>query len=766
MLWFRLLIFCSLFTLLICQSHSSVYAQAEDGFAKHHQEIASRNPEGLNFTLKLKDGQTHFRVGEKIRLELSFSSKAPDVYVFENANYDRSGRLEIDSFVVDQANSVRDPLLDYFHGSLGHSMGGLRGIGALTTNPELVAYDLNEWLRFDKPGQYRLYVISHRLTKGKPHHEGNLPLEPVSNIVKFEIVPASAEWEQTTLAAALKTLNEPNTPNFSVGESKRRSACRVLRFMGSESAIKEMAERLRGEDQQCDFEYYLGLVGATNRRFAREQMEAALDLPTQPVSSTLLNALVQIASAERKFGDRQQFPNDEAGQKAAQEQWQRWRTNYDLTVRAYRDRLASALSRKGGKAAAVSIQTLLSYETNDESTDAAERKRLLLASLTKVFLDLPPDSQRSMIEYNWQQISDVAMLPVLRQLYEHPPHLNESPQPFPDIALRRIYELAPAEGRPLIIEEMRRPKLRVGISVLRLLPDKELPELEDAIVARAIQQRDETSMALILRYVSAASLPRLRAAFENQIGKLACLQQSDLISYFLRVDPNFGLEMIKKGVGARGETNCYQSVLNDPAIESMSSEFERLALDFLDDDDPEVVLSAEQILCKRGSVASKPKIRAAITRVISAWREAKVDPEAMEGKDSYYPGFFAQSLLLVYAKAIPWVTAPDEFQELADLCLTPQCRLQLKPRDLLANTEIRFFHSELAHLESNFAVGEYEGLSLALLKKKVVQFPKGTKFTWVVNNAPKALDEKVFDEVTTYLKEQGYELVRKNAGQR
>jgi hypothetical protein len=168
MLWFRLLILCPLFTLLIGQSYSSVYAQAEDGFAKHHQETANRNPEGLNFTLKLKDGQRQFHAGEKIRLELSFSSNVPDVYVFERANYDRSGRLEIDSFVLDQTNSVRDPLLDYFHGSLGHSMGGLRGTEALTTKPELVPYDLNEWLHFYKPGKYRLYVVSHRLTKGKP----------------------------------------------------------------------------------------------------------------------------------------------------------------------------------------------------------------------------------------------------------------------------------------------------------------------------------------------------------------------------------------------------------------------------------------------------------------------------------------------------------------------------------------------------------------------------------------------------------------------
>jgi hypothetical protein len=767
MFWFRLLILSTLFTLPICQSYSTVYAQAQDGFAKHHQEIAGKNPAGLNFTLKLKNGQTEFRTGEKVRLELSFATSVPDAYVYENANYDRSGRLEIDTFVVDQTSAVNDPLFDYFHGSRWHGMGGLRGIDTLSPDkPQSVNYDLNEWLRFDKPGKYRLYVISHRLTKGKPHHEGNLAVEPVSNIVEFQIVPSTPDWQQATLATALKTLNEPNRPNSSVGESERRSACRVLRFLGSESSIKEMAARLRGEDQQCDYEYYLGLIGAANRRLAREQMEAALDRPTQPVSSSFLNALVQIASAERMLGDGQQFANDEAGQKAAQAQWERWRSNYDLTVQAYVDRLAGALARKERTAAAISIQTLLSYGRNDQSTGAAERKKSLVHSLTRVFLDLPPESQRNMLEYNWPQLSEPSMLPVLRQLYEHPPDLHESPQPFPGIALRRIYELAPAEGRQLILEEMRRPKLRVGFSVFRLLPDKELPELEDTIVARAIEQGDATSTALIPRYVSAASLPRLRTAFENQIGRLACLQQGHLISYFLRVDPDFGLEMVRKAVDSRRETHCYSSVLNGAVREALLPEFEKLALDYLDDSDPEVVLSAEQILSKSGSAANKAKIKAAITRVINAWREARVDPEAMQGESAYFPGYFAQSLLRVYATAIPWVTAPEEFQELADLCLTAQCRQQLKPRDLLANKSIRFFYSELEQVPGNFAVGEYETLSLPLLKKKLIQFPKGTKFTWASGNAPKEIDERMFAEVETYLKEQGYELGRNTGAQR
>jgi hypothetical protein len=742
--------------------HSFALAQSEaepDAFVKQQQRLVANNPAGLNFIVKLKDDKIQFHAGEKIRLELSFSASLPDTYVFDNATYDRSGRLEMDRFVVDQTDAVTDPLSDYYHKNLEHMMGGLRGIDALRPAPQVISYDLNEWLRFEKPGKYRLYVISHRVTRGKPQHSGNTPVEPVSNPVEFEIIPATREWEQATLAAAARILDAPKKTSLSVGESQRRSACRVLRFLDSESAIKEMIGRFRGEDQECDSEYFMGLVGAPNHGLTIRQMEIALDGPSQPVSSNFLSALVSLASTEQNPDGWQEFPNDDAGRKAGRAQWERWRTNYDLIVQSYLDRLANAIAHKERTAAAMSLQTVLTFHASDQST-AAARKKSLIASLIKVFFDLPPESQRNLIDYSWKQISDPAMLPVLRQLYEHPPDLYERPQPFPGIALRRIYELAPAEGRQLILEEMKRPRLRVTKSVLSLLPDKELPEVEDAIVRRAIERHDENSTALIPRYVSAASLPRLRASFENHIGTMACLQQADLISYFLRTDPDFGIDMIRKAIRSREQTGCYTSVLTDAARDSISPEFETLALTYLDDDDPQVAFSAVHVLCKHGSIANKPQIRATIARIINRWREAKVDPEAMTSRDGYYPGFFAESLLRAYALAIPWVTTADELKELADLCLTEQCRRELKPRDLMAETGIRSYCFNEVREECTFTIGEYETLSWTPLTRKAIQYPKGTRFTWQPDNNEQELDEYLFTRVQNYLKENGFELVR------
>ncbi len=454
-------------------SHGLAQSTAPDEFARNHLQLIAKNPDGLTFTLKLKDPGIRFHVGEIIRLELTFASSLPETYVYDNASYDRSGRLQIDSFILDRADGIADPLDDYYHKSLGGFMGGgLRGIGALSTKPEIANYDLNEWLRFDKPGKYRLYVVSHRLTKGKPYHQGNTPVEPASNVIQFEIVPADREWEQKTFSEAVKVLDSAPKVTSQIGENGYRSACRVLRFMGTEAAVKEMVKRFRGQEAQCDFEYYLGLLGSPDRSFVIEQMQAALDAPDQPVPGSLLSALTFLSYVVQNPAAWQQFSNDDAGRIASRLQWEERKRHYDLIRQSYLERLALALPQKTGAAAAISTETLISFGANDKSKDGDGRRQQLAVSLAKVFTELPLETQRNLLEYRWKQISDAAMLPVLRQLYEHPPDLHVIPAPFPGVALRRIYDLSPEEGRQLILAEIKRPIPRANIAVLRDKPKR------------------------------------------------------------------------------------------------------------------------------------------------------------------------------------------------------------------------------------------------------------------------------------------------------
>src|SRR5215472_1720365 len=139
-------------------------------------------------TLSIPDGRTSFREGEIIPLVLSFTSTADKRYRAVVRNYDRSGRLNLDTYCLEP--EVRDPLADYF--STTFSMGGgLGGEQQLSETPFTAAAELNEW-RQPGPGHYRLYVVSPRVS-GEPGslnslRGGGVPVVLRSNTIEFDVI--------------------------------------------------------------------------------------------------------------------------------------------------------------------------------------------------------------------------------------------------------------------------------------------------------------------------------------------------------------------------------------------------------------------------------------------------------------------------------------------------------------------------------------------------------------------------------------------------
>jgi hypothetical protein len=754
--------------LLASQAHaqtSLARSSTSDTFAKTNRELVAKNPEGLGFALTFKDKQKQFQFhpGEIIRLELAFSSTLPETYTFNAANYDRSGRLDIDSFVVNKPDDVTDPLIDYYRGGLfGFMGGGLFGSFLLAKEPQLINYDLNEWIRFDKPGKYRLYVVSGRITKGKPFHSGATAVSAVSNVIEFEIVPANPEWERKTLSDVRAVLDSAEAK-----EDRRREACRVLRFLGTEGAIKESIRRYRGQDPTCDFQYDFGLLGAPRRAFAVAEMEAAINAPDQPITGGFLRTIAFLSYLSDHPNPLPDYPREnESEQKVWQSQMAQRRSAYDELVERYTGQLAMAVAQKQGAALALSLKTLVDFGGPGDSEIDRGRRQQLVPALARAFLDLPHEAQQSLLEYRWSELKDPAMLPVLRQLYQHPPDMHVLPAPFPGLALQRIYELAPDEGRQLILTELARPQLRVGIHVLRLLPDEELPELEDVIIERAINPREgfnqqETALALVNRYASAAALPRLRVAFENRIGNIACSSQESLLAYFLRADEDFGIEMLRKALTERKQTRCYANALTTAADTRMSPKLKELAIVSLDDKNEDVMAQAAAVLSSHGDAANKAKVKARIKQQLDQWRAEKRDPEkAISASNFLYVGSFAETLLNRYAHAVAWFTDEDELKELEDLCLTENCREQARIWAANAGT-ILTLHNAVGDEPPAFTLAQYDQLTLTELKTKLLQFPGKTTFTWQAEGGERNREDKLFNEIKDYVAGHEMKLVTK-----
>jgi hypothetical protein len=254
---------------------------AENFDTRHAHDLAG-NPADLHFRLDTTGGQRPFHLGERIPLTLEFSSDSLDKYKLNGATYDRSGRLPTEEFVVEQGDVV-DPYLDHLGTAvLGGLAGGLRTYPVLQSKPYKIELDLNDWFRFDRPGHYRLYLKSHRLTRERASGESGdrtVQFAAVSNIIDVEIQSEDPAWNLAKLSEIKAVLDqlEPEQPKpggppvtHNPIIEKIILARRELRYMGTPDAVQLSFEVARKSAGGLDV---LLLVAARDRR----QMVAAFD---------------------------------------------------------------------------------------------------------------------------------------------------------------------------------------------------------------------------------------------------------------------------------------------------------------------------------------------------------------------------------------------------------------------------------------------------------------------------------------------------------
>jgi len=740
-----------------------------DPFIRENSSKLSQNYEGLSFTIQFKDNRRQFQQGEVMTLELSFASSTPRIFTVDSATYDRSGRLDIDSFILDRREGVVDPIYDYFHSGM-HAFigGGLRGMPELTDKPYVIAADLNEWIRFDKPRHYRLYVISNRVSRKQVLDGPFDSRSSVSNVVEFEILPANRKWANQKLNEATTALSKPG--------GDRLSACRTLRFLGTTAAVSEMRKRFHadGQDNHCEWEYMFGLIGSAHRDFVIRDMQNALSSPEQSVTSMYLSTLALLEFSREGTA----LPPYPEGNDEQIKQWQalieRRRSAYDQLRLNYLRQLVLAIPQKQEKARATSLQTLLDYQW--ELNNEVSQWSALLEFMPEVFRRLTVRAQIQLLEYQWKPIASAAMVPVLRDILKDTE--NETADHYQrtlrSIALRRLYELSPDEGRGLILDEIRSPNPRVDGAVLRSLPDETLPEL-DSVLAGNLQKSYGPNRSgdidaisdLIQRYATADILPRVRAFYEGPgVGRWACRPQASLLAYFLRVDPSLGGEHLNKALAARGAnfTRCYTLTLMDVARLHMSPEVEDAATSVLDDDDSEVVSQAASVLGEYGSADAEKVLWRRLEKLyeeMQSRREelSKQSPGVPElGAPALSSAAIEQSLIKALTTGRAWLADPEKLKRVRDLCLTDRGRKEVDQVISGWNHHVYVAVNSLNGEVISISVAQYQLRSLDALKEKLLQFPRGTLFQWTRGLARRGDTQEIFQQLKSYLEEHGMKL--------
>ena len=224
-------------------------------------------------------------------------------------------------------------------------------------------------------------------------------------------------------------------------------------------------------------------------------MEEAVASPDVAITSNYLGTPIDLMKLTR-FGPTPTYTL------RTPEEIQRWIqevvTPYQEKTKPVEDeairQLADAIPHKRGEALATSQLTL--FNRRPRPPGAAAPKELLAN-----FTLLPENSQFLLLTWNWHRFGSPEAETLVRSL-------AESGSPLRDMALERLWDLNPEAARRITLDRIRRADVsreayhddRVPLQ----LPDKTLPELDDAL-AGALQQGRYGADWLFARYASEAA---------------------------------------------------------------------------------------------------------------------------------------------------------------------------------------------------------------------------------------------------------------------
>jgi hypothetical protein len=594
-----------------------------------------------SFSLHIETGQAQFRAGEAIGLKVVFEmtpyadapSPSQPGWIVTLRGHDRSVLgFGSDRFVVTPEAGTRDPWSYRLHEGMAYSGPGGSG---LRDKPLVLDIDLNQWVRFERPGHYTVHALSH--VRGPQRQD----VEVESNQIGIDIVAASPQWQEQELASDVAILNSTLSKIDSASFESRMTAARRLTYLDTPAAVREMARWLGLADIQTAQIMQDGLRSSQHSSEAIAAMREFLRSPSEPVPPIFLRMLA-----------------------------------LDKTIKEPQNALAEVVEQKQGAAKAISIKTLL------DNVTAGNVPETLRSEIAALFPELPSSQQAELLDYQWKKIDAPEMIPVLRQIYESAPQSRYPENPLFASAVERLYELDTNRTRTLLLEEMKRPDPRLPYRTLAMLPDATLPELDATLLDHLQHNGGRPAEELIARYSTKSILVpvkdfyakrdaemRSRVTTNPNIAAPAC--EPPLVAYFLRVDPAWGEKRLRQSLTERGYTmgRCWLGIIGQTAVFNSGPVWERVAIDALQDPAVPVKIDAVKSLAQYGSPTAKPAIFDAF-RYWHEWWENR-------GEQNEESHRLEQAFVEATTRPKNWTPADADLATIRDLCLTAGCKSQV-----------------------------------------------------------------------------------------
>jgi hypothetical protein len=717
----RIFLRLTVLTIAIVVCSSAIHAQ---GALESCGNPAS--PAGdLSLHLTLKNEQKVFREGEIIALTAEYRTCGKRKYSVNTKNYDRSGRLGGMEVFHIEPNSGVDPLADYFNSRAMFMVGGLFSDQDLNEKPFAIDLELNEWQSLP-PGTYRLSITGHRVTAKNEKDPIALDGEPFpldSNAVEFQVVKADAEWQAAELASATTAMDSPLST-----KDEKQHAVRVLRFLGSKGSTQELALRYGSTEEDIDWEAMFGLFGSPLRALAIEAMQAEIKDPMHPVTREFIGTLVSLEmQSDSKYRGT---PLDAFDDKNP------YNAEFNRRTAAYMAEADALISQKSREAQALSASDHL--QSWGKLTPAAKVNwRYVLLS---TWDSLPVDRQNELIDHRWNEVGGPEWLPILKSIVAGKSYARRyANMPDRTAALMHIRELSAAEAHPLILAEVAAAKGDIGIDVLGSLPERELPQFDQGMIAK-IGSKDPTDLdfEILDRYASRSVLAKVQAIYKNDApeGGWDEVAQAAMLRYFLRVDPAYGVDEVTKALHERKITDGEWFELYRLKEYIRIPQLEALAIAQLYNPSPGARWDATKALQNYGRAHAEAALWSRLEKYHKQWRgmTPRTSSKTIDiGAENRFEGQLVDAI----TKAQGWFENEDAILRLKALCSPkPQAELD-RILETLRSHQYSLLTSWQPDGQLSFELGWYGGFGLDALKEKLTQLPAGSE----LNNLTSAEDQ-------------------------
>jgi hypothetical protein len=713
--------------------------------------LFAQQDSAVSLTIRFASGTSAFHVGEVILIELSFQASIPDMYDMDTRNYDRSGRLNMEQFHVTPPG--RDPLERYYltGAFIG---GGLSGSRALSTEPQIMREDLNEWVALDKPGHHSLYVTSGRVSRRDVRKDE--PLDLRSNALEFDVVEADPAWQQQTLSSAMTTLNIQSST-----DGEKAAAVRILRFLDTPGSVQELVRLLGTDSSGNRWNEIAGLAGSRYQSMVVRELEQQMSAPDIALTGDYLFILAKL----KLQLDHEPLPPYPERDIQQQKLWNERMQAQDKDLNEFEDVLyekaAALVSGKWGTARAETVEALLARPAC-RGDDFKPIEGLPPEEIASAFLNLSQDEQLGLLLSFWQRLRVPAMVAPLKEVAEQP---NIKHQMLRDVALRCLYDLDPSEATPIFLQEIMHPHLDDGIftvkgETLGLLPNKTLPQFDQVLSARLEQMESRTTdldAQLLGRYSTKAILTKVKSIYQTSPGHWDCVTEDGFVLYFLRVDPDYGVKRL-----ALAPSYCMTNSL--PAVIKMQrwSEVEPGIITRLNGPDLNRARQAAETLAKYGSPQAEKALWERLLRFHAQWEERGNELAYRPGmkNDANEAMSFQYGLVESIGRAQAWLLTNEEIATLESLTLGQE-RDNVKQMHWSSPVEvdINFFGDRILG-----TIGHYSGTGLASTGAKLAQYPTGTKF-WLNIHGPPDRVAPVVAAINNIAEEHGFQVDSPQADQ-